>query len=388
MDIGAFGQISKPKYGSKYQGPIKYKDTEIAQWHNPKLFLEGLFNENRNKRFTSILNIGAMGSGKSTVRRFIEHHAHEKKGYYVVNFTADDMPHLDERLADLPLNRDLFMAFEDVSLVFKLMSGERKNRALATITTARHPNLGNTRDSKIKAPDRRIMIVSEIHYIPAMEKMMRSFSSWRFYSDMSEEEEGIFNHATRGKYQTKVDTYRKLVLNQFRKSEFTVSLTASQNKTYEIDKPFRLVMCYDTARVRFFLVPREDCSLCNADYEAQPNATAEELIKLMESYDPKHATQALKTVLAVKNYSDQYPRDLARTIEVAKHAMASVRVPPEALAMALRKKSKYTGKPYKHSRLKKRDYMADLARIRAESNTPHNMPVAPASFGPSKSDTF
>ena len=158
MDIGAFGQISKPKYGSKYQGPIKYKDTEIAQWHNPKLFLEGLFNENRNKRFTSILNIGAMGSGKSTVRRFIEHHAHEKKGYYVVNFTADDMPHLDERLADLPLNRDLFMAFEDVSLVFKLMSGERKNRALATITTARHPNLGNTRDSKIKAPDRRIMI--------------------------------------------------------------------------------------------------------------------------------------------------------------------------------------------------------------------------------------
>ena len=179
----------------------------------------------------------------------------KKRGYYVVNFTADDMPHLDERLADLPLNRDLFMAFEDVSLVFKLMSGERKNRALATITTARHPNLGNTRDSKIKAPDRRIMIVSEIHYIPAMEKMMRSFSSWRFYSDMSEEEEGIFNHATRGKYQTKVDTYRKLVLNQFRKSEFTVSLTASQNKTYEIDKPFRLVMCYDTARCLLYTSP-------------------------------------------------------------------------------------------------------------------------------------
>ena len=364
MDIGAFGQISKPKYGSKYQGPIKYKDTEIAQWHNPKLFLEGLFNENRNKRFTSILNIGAMGSGKSTVRRFIEHHAHEKKGYYVVNFTADDMPHLDERLADLPLNRDLFMAFEDVSLVFKLMSGERKNRALATITTARHPNLGNTRDSKIKAPDRRIMIVSEIHYIPAMEKMMRSFSSWRFYSDMSEEEEGIFNHATRGRYAQKVETYRKLVLRQFRKSEFRVSLTANTDKTYKIDDPFRLVMCYDTAEVRFFLVPMESCSMCDAEWQAKPNATPEDLIRLMESYDPKHATQALKTILAVKNYSDQFPRDLARTIEVGKQAMASVRVDPAQLATALRKKSKYTGKPYKHSRLKKRNYMQDLEELR------------------------
>ena len=363
MDIQQFG-FKQQSAGPKYKGPIIYKDTPIAQWHSPRLFLEDLFQENYNKRFTSILNIGAMGSGKSTVRRFIEHYAHEKKGYYPVNFTAEDMKYLDERLADLPLNRDLFMAFEDVSLVFKLMSGERKNRALATITTARHPNLGNTRDSKVKAPDRRIMIVSEIHYIPAMEKMMRSFSSWRFYSDMSEEEEGIFNHATRGRYQQKVETYRRLVLKQFRKSKFTISLTQNTDHTYEIDKPFRLAMCYDTSQVRFFLVPAEACSICHADWQQKPNATGEELIKLMEQYDPKHATAALKAILAIKNYSDQYPRDLARTIEVGKQAMMSVRVDPQELAQALRKKSKYTGKPYKHSRLKKRNYMQDLEKIR------------------------
>ena len=79
---------NKKNLKSKYQGAIQYKGEQIAQWHNPKLFLDDILGENDTKQFTSIMLIGTPGTGKSTLATFIAHNLHLKNpNYYVQHFT-------------------------------------------------------------------------------------------------------------------------------------------------------------------------------------------------------------------------------------------------------------------------------------------------------------
>lgn len=341
----------------RYRGAIIYKDTEIAQYHNPKLFIRDILGENKTKQFTSILLIGSPGTGKTTLATFIAHELHTQGDYVVIHFKRKDLLKFDTIMASLP-NRNLVLIFDDVSLVFKnIQDPEKRAKILTTLTEARHPNF--------EATDRRIVVIANIHYTNAIEKMWRSQGGWKIYTDLSGEEIDNFNHMTKGKYKHQVSIFSRIVTDMFRREKFTVSLTSRQSKEYTIDKPFRFIMCYDNSSIRFFLVPQEFCSFC-AESENQHlkiKAHPSDVIKLAEKYYKKDGVAGLKLALLVAGYSEQYRNNTVYGFNTAQEILQSVDVDRQELALELRRRAQIKDTRLYTIRKKKVDFIKDLEDI-------------------------
>lgn len=341
----------------RYLGSIKYKDTDIAQYHNPNLFIRDILGENETKQFTSILIIGSPGTGKTTLATFIGHQLHTLGDYLVIHFKRKDLLKFDVVMASLP-NRNLVLIFDDVSLVFKnIQDPEKRAKILTTLTEARHPNFEDT--------DRRIVVIANIHYTNAIEKMWRSQGGWKIYTDLSGEEIDNFNHMTKGRYKHQVDIFSRITTDMFRRKKFTVSLTNRQTKEYTIDKPFRFVMCYDNSTVRFFLTPQEFCSYCaegenqHVKIKAHPN----DVIKLAKKYYKDDGIAGLKLALLVAGHTEQYRNKTVYAFNTGQDILQSIEVDREELALELRKKAQIKDTRLYTIRKKKVDYLKDLEDI-------------------------
>lgn len=361
-----------------YYGAIEYKGELIAQYHNPKLFIDDILGENKTKQFTSILLIGGMGSGKSTLRRFISHQIHLKDDFLVYNLGKEELSTFDTFIDTLP-NRNLVLNFEDVSLVFKtLKDPKQRDRILQTITEARHPKFENS--------DRRIISISEIHYLMATEKMHRSLGTWKFWTDLSTEELQNFNHITKGRYSQKAEIFAKTVTNQFRKGEFEVSLTNKKRRKYitggttddkgEAGK-FRFVMCFDNVSLRFFLIPEEHCNFCsNKKSELKKTeASPEEIVKLAEKYYKKDGIAGLKQALLLTGHNQQFRNNTVYAFNTAREILSTFNVNLDELADHLRKRAQIPDKRLYTIKRKEKDLIADLMEIRNKQN--ENLPVEP-----------
>ena len=351
---------------SRYQGPIQYKGEQIAQWHNPKLFLDDILGENKTKQFTSIMLIGTPGTGKSTLSTFIAHNLHLKNpNYYVQHFGREELLKFDSVIKQLPATRDVIMIFDDVSLVFKnIKDPAKRTKILTTLTEARHPTL--------EASDRKVIVIANVHYQNSMEKMWRAQGSWKFYTDMSGEEADVFNHMTKGKFKRKVEIFMDVTLKQFRREKFTVSLTMKQSKEYHINKPFRFVMCYDNSKLRFFLVPEEFCNFCSKDANKlkKTHATPDEIIQLVEKYYNKDGIAGLKLALALSGHTEQFRNNTVYGLNTCKEILSTFNVDVENLALVLRERARIQGKRLYTIRKKKIDFFSDLQEIRTKNVTP------------------
>ena len=294
----------------KYKGAIDYKGDKIAQWHNPRIFLDDLYGENQTKQFTSVMIIGSPGTGKSTLHTLISHGFHTRNpNYYVIHLYRKDLLKLDQTLKSAPPGRDLVLNFHDVTGVFKdITNPAQKSMIITTLTEARHPNFVKT--------ERKVIVIVNVHYENSMEKIWRSQGSWKIYTDMNADEAQVFNGKTKSRYQHKVDIFQRTVLNQFRKKEFTVSLTANIDRTYvtggiqqdnkksahygEFGK-FRFIMVYDTIDVKFYLVPLEYCGLCSQTGHdlKKTQASPKEIDQLIcNYYGVDNGRQGMKLALA------------------------------------------------------------------------------------------
>jgi hypothetical protein len=338
----------------QYMGAIDYKGEKIAQYHNPSLFIDDMIGENQTMQFTSIMVIGTPGSGKSTLKNFIMHQIHTRDpSYQVFNFGRKELQDFDRVMDKLP-NRNLALGFDDVSLALRKMKDpEKKDRILQTLTEARHP--------KFEDSDRKVFIISNVHYQNSLEKMWRSQGGWKFYTNMTDEEAQVFNALTKGRYKKKVELFGKTTLKQFRKKEFTVSLTNKQQRTYVAggviqDNPksslfgqkgvFRFVLCYDTASIRFFLVPEEYCNLCDPKKDRIPKikVTPREAIMLMQKYYGKHGKQGLKYALDEVGQEDQLPNKTINAKRLAVELISTFDIDPHELANTIRKDARYPKK--------------------------------------------
>lgn len=346
----------------KYQGEIKYKGELIAQWHNPKLFIDDILGENETKQFTSIMIVGTPGTGKSTLATFIAHNLHEKNtNYYVQHFGREELLKFDIIIKQLPSKRDVILIFDDVSLVFKnIKDPAKRTKILTTLTEARHPTL--------EASDRRVIVITNVHYKNSMEKMWRSQGSWMFYTDMSGEEADVFNHSTKGRFKHKVELFTGVTLQQFRRKKFNVSLTNRRMREYAINKPFRFIMCYDNFKLRFFLVPEEFCNFCSKDSHKlkRTDATPDEIIALAEKYYEKDGIAGLKQALLLSGHTEQYRNHVVYGFNTCKEILSTFNVDVEALAIKLRQRAKITDKRLYTIRKKKLDFIGDLKEIRGK----------------------
>ena len=354
------------KKSRTYMGPIEYKGEKIAQWHSPKLFINDILGENKTKQFTSIMLIGTPGTGKTTLATFIAHNIHERNNnYYVQHFGREELLKFDTIIRQLPPTRDVILIFDDVSLVFKnIKDPTKRTKILTTLTEARHPTL--------EASDRKVIVIANVHYQNAMEKMWRSQGSWKFYTDMSGEESDVFNHMTKGKFKRKVEIFMETTLRQFRKEKFSVSLTNKKKREYEINNPFRFVMCYDNSKLRFFLVPEEFCNFCSreANKLKRTQATPDEIIALAEKYYKKDGIAGLKLALVLSGQTEQYRNNTVYAFNTAKEILSSFDVDTEALAIKLRERAQIKDKRLYTIRKKNLDIMSDLKEVRAKIVSP------------------
>lgn len=344
---------------SRYQGAIDYKGEKIAQWHNPKIMIDDILGENDTKQFSSIMIIGTPGTGKTTLSNFISHEIHTKDpSYLVINFGKKELLKFDKVMETLP-NRNLILKFDDVSLVFKhIKDPEQKTRILQTLTEIRHPQFEDT--------DRKVIVIANVHYQNALEKMWRSQGGWKIYTDMTTEEMQVFNAMTKGKFKKKIDIFASTTLQQFRKKQFTVSLTVREQRTYVTNKPFRFVMCYDSSTIRFFLVPSEVCNLCDpkANLVKKEKVYPREIINLMKKYYGKDGTAGLKLALNEVGEQLQYRNRTIRAKAIAKEILATFDTDKEELAKVMRTDARIPGTANYTIRKKRTDFFKDIADMR------------------------
>lgn len=345
---------------NSYLGPIEYMGQKIAQYHNPKIFIEDILGENRTKQFTSILIIGSPGTGKTTLATFIAHGIHTLEDYLVVHLKKRELLNFDQIMENLP-NRNVILIFDDVSLIFKNITDPTKRTTiLTTLTEARHPKFENS--------DRRVIVIANIHYVNAIEKMWRSQGGWKFYTDLSNEEIQNFNHMTKSKFKHKVEVFSKVTTEQFRKGRFTVSLTNNKDSTYTIDKPFRFIMCYDSSSLRFFLVPDETCNFCDprANKHKKTKATPQEIIKLAEKYYGKDGRAGMKLALMLAGHTEQFRNKVVYSLNTSKEILSTFETDNEKIALQLREDAQIKDPRLYSIRRKKTDFVKDLEQIRQE----------------------
>lgn len=350
-------------FKSKYLGPIKYEGQVIAQYHHPNRLITELLGENSSKQFTSVQIIGSPGTGKTTLATFIAHGIHTRDSSYVVyHFGKSELLRFDQVLDSLPTDRNLILIFDDVSLAFKLISGDQKTKILQALTEARHPKLEKT--------DRKVIIISITHYGNALEKLVRSQGSWKLYTDMNNEEQQNFNSITKGYFKNKVDSFAKIILDQFRKQEFEIAITNNKSRIYKINDPFRFVMYYDNSRVRFALVPAHSCNLCSKDKKQikKTEATPDEIIDLAQKYYSNHGIAGLKLALLVSGQTAQYQNQLIYSYNTCKEILSSFDIDLEQLALRMRERAQIKGTRLYTIRKKKTDFVADLEKIRANQS--------------------
>ena len=356
-------------------GAIDYKGEKIAQYHNPNLMINDILGENSTKQFTAIMIIGTPGSGKSTAKNFIAHEIHTRDpSYQVFNFGRKELQDFDRVMLKLP-NRNLVLCFDDVSLALRKMKDpEKKDRILQTLTEARHPQFEQT--------DRKVVIITNVHYQNSLEKMWRSQGGWKIYTDMTDEEAQVFNALTKGRYKKKVNIFAQTVLKQFRRKEFTVSLTNNQKATYvcgghvQDDKKstnygkkgvFRFVLCYDTASIRFFLIPDESCNLCDPHKDKIPQikVTPREVILLMQKYYGKHGKAGLKLALNEVGNEEQFPNRTINAKRIAIEILSTFDIDKKDLAETMRKDARIKAKAHYMSRIKKLNLYQDILDMRS-----------------------
>ncbi len=347
------------KIKPKYLGPIDYKGEKIAQYHNPKIFIQDIIGENDTKQFTSILISGSPGTGKTTLATFIAHELHTNHpNYIVVHLGKKELLNFENVMETLPKGRDIILIFDDVSNIFKHINDpEKRTKILTTLTEARHP--------KFEGTDRKVVVIANVHYIYSMEKMWRSQGSWKIYTDISNEEIQNFNHATKSKFKHQVDLFASITTAQFRKKKFEVSLTNKSKRTYTINLPFRFIMVYDNSKLRFFLVPQESCNFCDIkkNKHSKTKATPKDIIKLAQKYYGKDGIMGLKLALLLAGQTLQFRNKTVYTFNTGQELLASFDIDQEELALELRSNARIKDTRLYTIHKKKTDFMKDLVEI-------------------------
>lgn len=371
-----------PDPSEKYKGAIDYAGEKIAQWHNPRLFLDDLYGENQTKQFTSVMIIGSPGTGKSSLHSLISHGMHKRNpNYYVMHLYRPELLKLDQTLKNVPPGRDLILNFHDVTGVFKdIANPQQKSKIITTLTEARHPNFEKT--------DRKVMVLVNVHYENSMEKIWRSQGSWKIYTDMNSDESQVFNGKTKGRYDHKVEIFQRTVLRQFRKKEFTVSLTANMDRTYvtggvQQDDPesplygqfgkLRFIMVYDTIDVKFYLVSLEYCGLCSEQGQElkKTQATPKEIDQLIcNYYGVKDGRAGMKLALVNAGVLHQFRNKPIYAYNIAHDLLTTFEINKDELASYYRDLAQIKDKRLMTSKRKKVDFFKDLEEIRAKNISP------------------
>ena len=343
-----------------YRGQIKIKlpdnnTEEIAQWHNPHSLIGRIYKQNQIQDFTSIMLIGGMGSGKTTLCTFLAHELHKKGNYVIKWFGKEDIRNIDKIFETLPPAPHVLI-FDDVSKALEGMPADRKRQIIQALTEVRH--------DKGRQNARKIITIVNVHYMMSFEKFWRSQGGIKIFTDIQREELNNINQMTKGIYARKLESFLKICDDQFTNKEFTVSLTERRDKTYTTNEPFRFAMVLDRKGVRFFLYYLDGCVLCNRHQRIEQKQRVDEevLVDVILDKKKRNGISILRHLVLTRGYrqacSDNHYKAWCDIVALCEQYDVNW----EKLANAINKKCKVLYSP------------RNRYRQRERPNDPHSKP--------------
>ena len=336
------------KADTQYKGQIQIKlpdntVEEIAQWHNPHSLVNRIYKQNQIQDFTSVMLIGGMGSGKTTLCTMLAHELHKKGNYVIKWFGKEDIREIDKIFEKLPPAPHVLI-FDDVSKALEGMPADRKRQVIQALTEVRH--------DKGRQNARKIITVVNVHYMMSFEKFWRSQGGIKIFTDIQREELNNINQMTKGIYARKLESFLKICDDQFTNGKFTVSLTERRDKEYITNKPFRFAMVLDRKGVRFFLFYLDGCVLCNRSNKPEIRNKVDEdvLVDVVLEKKKRSGIAILRHLVLTRGYrqacSDNHYKSWCDIVALCEN----YDVDWEKLANAISKKCKVvysTRKPYR-----------------------------------------
>lgn len=332
----------------QYRGQIQIKlpdntVEEIAQWHNPHSLIDRIYKQNQIQDFTSIMLIGGMGSGKTTLCTMLAHELHKKGNYIVRWFGKDDIRNIDKIFESLPPSPHVLI-FDDVSKALDGMPAERKRQIIQSLTEVRH--------DKGRQNARKVITIVNVHYMLSFEKFWRSQGGIKIFTDIQREELNNINQMSKNLYARKLEAFLKICDDQFTNNEFEISLTEKRNKKYITNKPFRFAMILDRKGIRFFLYYMDGCTLCTRNMKEATKQKVDEqtLVDVVLDKKRRSGISILRMLCLMRGYRQSCSDSHFKTWEDILALTEQYDIDWEKLANAISKTCKVmysTRKPYR-----------------------------------------
>ena len=266
---------------------------KMARWHSPTSLIDDIYSQNQLQHFTSIMLIGGMGSGKSTLSTFLAHKLHKKGGYQIRWFDKEDILNADRIFKDLPRSPHILI-FNDVSQALTGLSQDRKKRIIQSLTTVRH-------DGK-EENVRKVITIINVHYMFSFEKIWRSLGDVKIFTDIQREEVNNVKQFTGGLYNNKLDKFLDICYDQFVRGKFKVSLSKKHEIEYKTNEPFRICAVLYRKGMRFMLTWKDGCQFCMMKNDKLNNEyiDAKKLVQIVGNRYDKSGTAVLRQLCCQK----------------------------------------------------------------------------------------
>lgn len=319
----------KKEKRDKYSGPTTFCGEEIGMDMSPNRIVKDIMALNEATQFSSILQIGWAGSGKTTMAEMFAHMIHTKDENWAIHWMgANELREIENVLNGLAKAQKHFIVFDDVSNALRSVSSQRRAKIFEVLTQGRHI----TNYSKL-------IIFSIIHYTNAIEKSVRAQNLYYLYTSSSLAEETNMLKLIEGDKRA-IQQYKKFKRAfsfMMKTKQFELKIGKNKYKKFERDKPFRVALAVDFESAHIFLSTKMSCAKCSrkrVNKFLQPR----DIVKACQEYTSKTGVQALAYYLATsKSKIEILPTRLQKSLKFVQAIFSEYETDWDQLAVEIQK---------------------------------------------------
>ena len=319
-------QIYGKKVSKKFE-LTTFMGQEIDQSMHPTRIVNDILSLNKATQFSSVMEVGWAGSGKTTMAEMFCHMIHTRDENWIVHWAgANELREIENFFNSLKKSAKHIIVFDDVSNALKSVSAQRRAKIFEVLTQGRHITNYS-----------RIITLSIIHYTNSMEKSVRAQNMYYIYTATSLAEETNINKLLEAdpKAMRSYKRFKKAFSTQMKKGNFKVNLP--KGKIFERDQPFRIALAIDFDTAYCFLSTKMSCAKC-ARKRSRRFLPPDEIIKQIKEYKPKAGLQALAYYLATHwNLNEALPSNVKIALKFIERLFSEHDTKREELMDALKR---------------------------------------------------
>jgi len=291
----------------RYSGPTTFMGETIGQDMSPNSIVRDIMSLNEATQFSSILQIGWAGSGKTTMAEMFAHMIHTKDENWAIHWMgANELREIENVLNGLAKSQKHFIVFDDVSNALRSVSSQRRAKIFEVLTQGRHITAYS-----------KLIIFSIIHYTNAIEKSVRAQNLYYLYTSSSLAEETNLMKLIEGDKRA-IQQYKKFkraFSRMMKTKKFELKIGPNNYKIFTRDKPFRVALAVDFESAHIFLSTKLSCAKCSRK-RVSKFLPPREIVKALQNYTSKTGVQALAYYIATsKSRIEILPTRLQKSLK-------------------------------------------------------------------------